>query len=284
MKSTTSLLLSAAVCLSLSSITAQAHEDHAAHKKIKPQAPTSLQYDFQYRTKAEKVRDKYRHPKRTLKFFGVKPTDTVVEIWPGSGWYTQILAPALKGSGQYVAAHWPKDSTVGFFQKSRAKFDVKFTDHPERYGDISVVGFEPPKHNILAPDESADVVLTFRNVHNWMSKDYEQDVFKSAYNALKPGGVLGVVEHRAKPNTDRLSMIESGYVTESYVKQLAQNAGFKFVASSEVNANPKDLKNYPAGVWTLPPTLRFKEQNKDKYLKIGESDRMTLKFVKPKKQ
>ena len=282
MKSTTSLLCSAAVCLALTSTSTFAFDNHAEHKKIKPQAPKTLQYDFQYRSAKEKARDKYRHPKQTLHFFGIKPTDNVVEIWPGGGWYTQILAPALKGSGQYIAAHWPKDSSIGFFTKNRAKFDVKFTDHPERYGDISVTGFEPPMHNVLAPDESADVVLTFRNVHNWMSKGYEQDVFNAAYKALRPGGVLGVVEHRAKPDTDRLSMIESGYVTEDYVKDLAQRAGFKFAGSSEINANAKDLKNYPAGVWTLPPTLSFKEQDKAKYLKIGESDRMTLKFIKSK--
>ena len=283
MKTKTSLLYSAVVCMALGTTAALAHDSHGKHAKVKPEVPTTLQYDFQYRNAKEKARDKYRHPKQTLKFFGVKPTDTVVEIWPGGGWYTQILAPALKGDGQYVAAHWPKDSNVGFFTKYRAKFDVKFTDHPERYGDISVTSFEPPKDTTLAPNESADVVLTFRNVHNWMSKDYEQTVFNSAFKALKPGGVLGVVEHRAKPGTDRLTMIESGYVTEDYVKQLAKKAGFKFAGSSEVNANRKDVKNYPAGVWTLPPTLRLKDQGKDKYLKIGESDRMTLKFVKPKK-
>ncbi len=266
--------------MALGSTTAIAHEKH---EKVELKAPSTLQYDFQYRTNKEMARDTYRHPKETLKFFGVKPTDTVVEIWPGGGWYTQILAPALKGNGQYVAAHWPKDSNVGFFTKYRAKFDVKFTDHPERYGDISVTSFEPPKNTTLAPDESADVVLTFRNVHNWMSKDYEQTVFNSAYKALKPGGVLGVVEHRAKPGTDRLTMIQSGYVTEELVKKLAKNAGFTFTGSSEINANSKDSKSYPAGVWTLPPSLRLKDQNKEKYLKIGESDRMTLKFVKPKK-
>ena len=282
MKSKTTLLYGAVVCMALSASTALAHDSHGKHSKIKPQAPTTLQYDFQYRSDKEKIRDKYRHPKKTLTFFGVKPSDTVVEIWPGGGWYTQILAPALKGSGQYVAAHWPKDSNVGFFKKYRAKFDVKFTDHPERYGEISVTGFEPPKHTSLVPDESADVVLTFRNVHNWMSQNYEQDVFNAAYNALKPGGVLGVVEHRAKIGTDRLTMIESGYVTESYVKKLAQKAGFTFTDSSELNANAKDLRNYPAGVWTLPPTLRLKNEDREQYVKIGESDRMTLKFVKPK--
>ncbi len=281
MKSMTSLLCGAAVCLALGSTNAFADENHTEHKKLKPQEMKTLQYDFQYRSAKEKARDKYRHPKRTLQFFGIKPTDTVVEIWPGGGWYTQILAPALKGSGQYVAAHWPEDSDTGIYKINRAKFDQKFTKHPARYGDISVTGFEPPKHDMLSPDGSADAVLTFRNVHNWMSKGYEQDVFNAAYNALRPGGVLGVVEHRAKPDTDRLSMIESGYVTEDYVRQLARNSGFKFAASSEANANPEDIKNYPAGVWTLPPILSLKEQDKDKYLKIGESDRMTLKFVKP---
>ncbi|WP_133406368.1 class I SAM-dependent methyltransferase [Parashewanella tropica] len=273
------VILTGMLGLSGVSVSAYAHDDHKQAKQM----PTTLQYDDQYRTAKEKARDKYRHPKATLDFFGVKPSDTVVEIWPGGGWYSNILAPALKGSGEFIAAHFPTDSARKYYRTSRAKYDVKFKDHPERYGYISVTDFMPPAHSVMAPDESADVVLTFRNVHNWIANDNEVQVFTAAYKALKPGGILGVVEHRAKPNTTREEMIESGYVTEKFVKDLAEKTGFKLIASSEVNANPKDTKDYPAGVWTLPPSLKFKEQNKDKYLAIGESDRMTLKFIKPKK-
>ncbi|RLV59843.1 methyltransferase [Parashewanella curva] len=272
------VILTGMLGLSGVSATAYGYDNHEQAK----QGPTTLQYDYQYRTAKEKARDKYRHPKATLDFFGIKPTDTVIEIWPGGGWYSNILAPALKGSGEFIAAHFPSDSAVKYYRTSRAKYDVKFKDHPERYGLISVTSFMPPAHPVMAPAESADVVLTFRNVHNWIANDNEIEVFKAAYNALKPGGTFGVVEHRAKPDATRLEMIESGYVTEKFVKELAQKTGFKLVASSEVNANPKDTKNYPSGVWTLPPRLRLGDQNKAKYLAIGESDRMTLKFIKPK--
>ncbi|RJY10617.1 methyltransferase [Parashewanella spongiae] len=240
-----------------------------------------LKYDFQYRSDKEQARDKYRHPKETLSFFEVNPTDTVVEIWPGGGWYTQVLATALKNQGHYVAAHWPKDSKVNFFKVHRAKFDQKFTANVQRYGEFSVSNFEPPMNPNMAPEETADVVLTFRNVHNWMGKNLEADVFAAAYRALRPGGIFGVVEHRANAGTSRLEMIKSGYVTEEFVRQQAIKAGFTFVGSSEINANAKDTKDYPSGVWTLPPTLRLKSIDKDKYLAIGESDRMTLKFRKP---
>ncbi|MGB0894879.1 MAG: class I SAM-dependent methyltransferase [Parashewanella sp.] len=266
----TSTLLTIAVSISSLSFVANATDTES-----------KLSYSNQYRSEKEVARDKYRHPKQTLQFFGVQPSDTVVEIWPGGGWYTQILAPALKGKGEFIAAHWPKDSNVRFFKVNRAKFDQKFTLHPERYGEISVTDFAPPSHLQMAPSGSADVVLTFRNVHNWMKRNQEQTVFNSAYKALKPGGIFGVVEHRAKPGTDRLTMIESGYVTEEYVKQLAAKAGFKLVDSSEINANARDTKSYPSGVWTLPPSLRLGDLDRAKYLAIGESDRMTLKFKKP---
>ncbi|MBE8168617.1 MAG: class I SAM-dependent methyltransferase [Shewanella sp.] len=267
--------MTAAVCVtaqfaSISSVTAAERANAAP-----------LKFDFQYRSDKEQARDKYRHPKKTLSFFEVDATDTIVEIWPGGGWYTQVLAPALKNQGHYIAAHWPKDSKVNFFKVNRAKFDQKFTANIQRYGELSVSNIEPPMNPNMAPEEAADVVLTFRNVHNWIGKNIEEDVFAAAFRALKPGGVFGVVEHRANPGTSRREMIESGYVTEEFVRQQAAKAGFVFEESSEINANAKDTKDYPAGVWTLPPTLRLKDLNKGKYLAIGESDRMTLKFRKP---
>lgn len=226
-------------------------------------------------------RNAARHPLETLTFFGIKPSMTVVEIWPGSGWYTEILAPYLKENGSLYAAHFPKDSNVKFFRIYREKFEQKLAAQPALYQNVTLTEFSPNAMSVISPENSADMVLTFRNVHNWMSAGGEKLAFLSFYRALKPGGILGVVEHRAKPGTSIEAMKASGYVTEEYVIQLAEAAGFKLLARSEINANPKDSADHPKGVWTLPPTLRLKEENKDKYLAIGESDRMTLKFIKP---
>jgi predicted methyltransferase len=227
------------------------------------------------------TRDKYRNPNETLAFFEIKPQHTVVEIWPGGGWYAEILAPYLKDKGLYYAAHFNQSSEIGFFQKMRAKFNNKMKQSPDQYSKVITTDFEPPKHTNIAPSHSADRVLTFRNVHNWMRNGSEQAAFDSFFTTLKPDGILGVVEHRATEDFNLKKMIDSGYVTESYVKLLAKKAGFEFIDASEVNANPLDSKNHPKGVWTLPPSLRLGDTKKDNYLKIGESDRMTLKFRKP---
>jgi len=239
-----------------------------------------------YYTHAERTtsfiqRDAYRHPNQTLSFFGIKKEHTVVEIWPGAGWYTEILAPYLKDSGKYYAAHFPKDSDISFFTRMRDKFDQKLTDSPTLYQNVTTTDFQPPNSVGIAPASSADRVLTFRNVHNWMRNNSEQAAFNSFYKALKPGGILGVVEHRAPDTFSIKDMIKTGYVSESYVKGLAKKSGFIFDASSEINANLKDTKLHPEGVWTLPPSLRLGETNKTTYLNIGESDRMTLRFKKP---
>ena len=229
--------------------------------------------------KAEnRARDKYRHPAETLAFFGVEPDQTVVELWPGGGWYSEILAPYLQDAGTLYLAHFatnsPREYRRKAVEKTRQWIDQSGYDH------ASLTSLSKGSYNI-APPESVDTVLTFRNLHNWLAADYMQQVFDAAYRALKPGGVLGVVEHRAKPGTDLETMKKSGYVTEKLAIAVAQSAGFEPVESSEINANPKDSADHPAGVWTLPPSLRLKDQDKDKYLAIGESDRMTLKFVKP---
>ena len=162
----------------------------------------------------------------------------------------------------------------------RAKFENKVQNKPEVYSETILTSFEPPAVVGIAPEGTADRVLTFRNVHNWMRNDSEQAAFDAFFKALKPGGILGVVEHRAPESFNLQQMVDSGYVSEGYVKKLAQRAGFEFVASSEINANAKDNKNHPNGVWSLPPTLRGDEADQDKYVAIGESDRMTLKFRK----
>lgn len=236
------------------------------------------------RTEAFKARDVYRHPQETLAFFDVQPDMTVVEIWPGGGWYTEILAPYLKEKGQYIAAGFAINDTAPAYQaRGATKFLEKLAADPAQYGNVGVTTLGPPDAWTIAPANSADRVLTFRNVHNWIDGGYAPQVFAAMFAALKPGGVLGVVEHRAAPGTDLAKMKESGYVTEDEVKRLATEAGFVFESSSEINANPKDTKDYPKGVWTLPPRLAEGEKDKEKYLAIGESDRMTFRFVKPKK-
>jgi predicted methyltransferase len=238
-----------------------------------------------WRIDKEKARDQFRHPVETLSFFGVKGSDTVVELWPGGGWYTAILGPYLKaGGGKFYAAHMDPAAAGSVVATYRAAF----VDRPEVYGDIELTTLSKSSSGI-APDGSADVVLTFRNVHNWMAGGYADKVFADAFRALKPGGVLGVEEHRLPSARDQDLAARSGYVHESYVIQLAQNAGFVFEESSEINANKKDTADHPLGVWMLPPNLRAPapgsaeaaSYDPEKYKAIGESDRMTLRFRKP---
>jgi|SRR5690606_33261473 len=233
------------------------------------------------RSEASRARDIFRHPGETLAFFRVEPTMTVVEIWPGSGWYTEILAPLLKDEGQLFGAHFPANTPVAYFNKVRDAFVAKLEADPGSYGAVEVVEFSPGKGVLEVPDGSADRVLTFRNVHNWLRDNSEQQAFELFFKALKPGGMLGVVEHRAPPGKDRQWMLDKGYMTEASVIALAEAAGFVLVARSEINANPKDSADHPAGVWSLPPTLRLGDTGRDTYLAIGESDRMTLLFSKP---
>ena len=227
------------------------------------------------RTPAFKVRDRYRHPLQGLEFFALKPDMSVVEIWPSGGWWTEILAPYLHAQGTYYAALEQSSEDATFRDKLAAA--------PQYYDHVIVTRAGPPDHWQIAPPGSADLVLTFRNVHNWLAGGYEKDMFAAMYRALKPGGVLGLEEHRAAPGTTRADWVKTGYVSEDYVIGLAREAGFRLVAKSEINANPKDSKNSPKGVWTLPPTLAMGQKDRAKYLAIGESDRMTLKFVKPRR-
>jgi predicted methyltransferase len=229
--------------------------------------------DSKSRPAEESARDKYRHPMETLTFFGIKPNMTVVEIWPGGGWYTDILAPYLHDDGKlYVAV--AKGENADEYKK-------KLADDPARFGKVIVTHLDPPDQMKIAPTGSADLVLTFRNVHNWMRGGNAEAVFKAMYTALKPGGTLGVVEHRGDSSKPQDPKAASGYVREDHVIKLAEEAGFILTGKSDLNANPNDTKDYPKGVWTLPPSLRLGDTDKAKYLAIGESDRMTLKFLKP---
>ncbi len=235
-----------------------------------------------HRSAEHKARDIYRHPEKTLEFFDLQPNMTVVEIWPGGqAWYTEILAPYLKDHGKLYAAHFDENSTVPYFVKSLTKFKQKIAAALEVYGKVITTTLETSGQLKIAPDNSADRILTFRNVHNWMKSGRTEHVFKSMHQALKPGGMLGVVEHRNPAGTKQDPAALSGYVTEAYVIQLAEQVGFKLVAKSEINANPKDTHIHPKGVWSLPPSLKGGETNKTNFSAIGESDRMTLKFIKP---
>ncbi len=230
------------------------------------------------RTPANVQRDRYRNPAATLDFFDVKPTSTVVEIFPGGGWYSEIIAPyVINGGGTYYAA--APDRGLNGFRKLTAT-------NAALYGKARTATFPVREAGeIGVPAGTADVVVTFRNVHNWMmgDKPYADLAFKQMYAMLKPGGVLGVEEHRLGEKADISLEKKSGYVKTSSVRRMAEAAGFRFVGSSEINANPRDTKDYEKGVWTLPPTYTLQDVDRAKYAAIGESDRMTLKFVKPKR-
>jgi predicted methyltransferase len=237
--------------------------------------PLQKAINNEFRDVKNASRDFHRNPYETLSFFELEPFMTVVELSPGSGWYTEILASYLQNSGTLIAAHFNKNSTNNYLKTSRLNFEKKIISDPA-YNKVKIVDLTSK----LSEPESVDAVLTFRNLHNWFGPMMDK-VFLNTFTALKSGGIFGVVEHRAKSGTPMKEMKESGYVTEEYAIEIAKKHGFKLISRSEINANPKDTKNHPKGVWTLPPSFRLKEKNKDKYAAIGESDRMTLLFKKP---
>jgi predicted methyltransferase len=271
------LVLTATACAPLESVSSDASGSPGAHRAALAEAiaaPT--------RTASNVARDRYRHPQDTLAFFGVRPSDTVVEIWPGGGWYTEILAPyAGRGGGTYYA--------VGLNDAQLAGVRRMMGADPALYGHIRTAvfpAFEAGAQRV--PDGAADIVLTFRNVHNWrmgyqrQGVDYSAEAFAQMYRMLRPGGTLGVVDHRLPESASDQRERSSGYIKVSTVRRLAEAAGFRFAGASEINANPRDTADWPEGVWTLPPTLRLGDRDRDRYLAIGESDRMTLRFVRPR--
>jgi predicted methyltransferase len=237
--------------------------------------------DDPQRPEKQRARDVYRHPYETLAFFGLRDDANVVELWAGGGYYTSILAPLLRERGQLTVTHFdptgdPKSEDTEEAREILAVLDRK----PEIFGRVARQPIRADSFS-FGKDASADFVLTFRNVHNWIESGYAAGVFTAAARVLKSGGILGVEEHRGKPGMTEQQIKDTGYVPEDVVIGLAEHAGLALVARSEINANPKDTKDYPKGVWSLPPTFAEKDVNRDRYATIGESDRMTLAFRKP---
>jgi len=232
----------------------------------------------EHRSAANKARDAWRHPYETLTFFGIKPNMTVVELVPSGGWYTEILAPYLRDKGKLIGA----GQAIAPDKRYGMAFKKKLDSNPALYDKVVPAVFEPPATIQIAAPNSVDMVLTFRNLHNWVGNGDEalKTTFKEIHKVLRPGGVLGIVDHRLPASMKQDEKASSGYVHEAWVIKTVESAGFKLAAKSEINANPKDTANHEKGVWTLPPVLANKDTDREKYMAIGESDRMTLKFVK----
>lgn len=232
------------------------------------------------RTAADRSRDPYQHPKATLLFFGIRTNTRVLQVWPESGWYTKILAPLVRAKGRYFAAVIAPDPGSRFLQVRRTDYDRLLASRPDLYSGVKVLTF-PLDGNDVVPAGSVDMVLSFRDLHEWMALGDAQQALATIYRALRRGGVFGVVDNRGNPAVPQDPQAKNGYVRQDYAIRMIEAAGFRLVATSELNANPKDTKNYPAGVWTLPPDYRLGNIDRAKYEAIGESDRFTLKFVKP---
>lgn len=242
--------------------------------------------DSDFRSEKNRQRNQYRNPAETLDFFGIKPDMNVLELWPVKGWYTEILGPYLADSGSLTVANFSKlyadkDRRKAFWSKIAVEYKRRLIQHSDYLGPIKEIEFDPELNPTFGEPETFDMVLEFRSAHVWDKDGYLNQVFQEVFSVLKPGGIFGVVEHRADSFSEISSHAMDGYMDENYLISVAQKIGFELEARSGINANPKDLKNYPRGVFCLPPVLAMGERDKEMYLQIGESDRMTLKFVKP---
>ena len=233
-----------------------------------------------YREAKNVTRDIYRHPKETLMVFGLEQNMKVLEILPGRGWYTEILAPLLQDSGELTVASFSDTHPSKYLRNVHIDFMKKMNADADTYGKVKTVEFNKSGYLADIADNSLDMVVTFRNTHNWIRFGGIEEIYAAFNRVLKPGGILGVVQHRADKGGDAKITAEKGYVPESYLINLVEDAGFELVKKSEVNTNLADSKDYPEGVWSLPPTYREKDKDRDRYTAIGESDRMTLKFIK----
>lgn len=233
------------------------------------------------RPQADRDRDIWRHPRQTLMFFGLRSNMTVVELDPGTGWYLQVLAPLLRERGRYIAALPPVSPQQRGAMRERERLEAVIASRPQVLDRIQRAPFDPGVSPI-APDNSVDLIVTFRSLHNWMGQDKAAAVFADVFRALKPGGVLGIVEHRGNPQQPQDPKARSGYVSEATAMRLIESAGFRLIATSEINANPRDTKDHPRGVWNLPPTLIDGDKDRARYMAIGETDRFTFKFIKPR--
>lgn len=267
-------------------VAAEPEPDTASEKPAFPDLASALA--GAHRDAEHQARDVARHPSETLAFFGVERSMTVVELWPGGGWYTEILGPFLRDEGTFIVTNWPSEHER--YGKWAKAFEEKVGAAPEIFGDLTIVTapIAPEETFVLAPEGSVDVVLTFRNSHGWFNNGQTEQIYSAAFKALAPGGIFGIVQHRAPEGANAEESSKTGYLPEALVIEHAQKVGFELVESSAINANPKDTKDYASGVWTLPPNFAGPEkdveqsaEDKAKYTEIGESDRMTLKFRKP---
>lgn len=237
--------------------------------------------DGSHRSAEHRARNQYRHPAETLAFFGIRDDMTVAEISPGGGgWYTEILAPFLRENGVLYVGNYDPAAQEKYYQRNARIFSEKLVAKPELYDRVRITVFDPPKKLDAAPAGSADMVVTFRNFHNWIGDGDAAAAIAGMHKMLKPGGVLGVVQHRERPEVEQDPQADSGYVREDFLIEIIESAGFELAASSEINANPRDTKDHQEGVWTLPPNFDLGDVDREKYAAIGESDRMTLKFIK----
>jgi predicted methyltransferase len=269
--------------LTLLTACSSAPESHKAAENSPIASSITAASEGTHRSTDNIARNKYRHPTQTLEFFGLSDDMTVVEIHPGGLWYTEVLAPVLKDNGKLIVAGHDIsiEGQPDYRYRQQASMEKRFSDQADIFGAVEIAIFSPPNSIALGEPQSADMVVTFRNFHGWIRDGVASVNMKAFYDVLKPGGVLGVVQHRSDKPEPLASGKISGYVSEEKMIELAEAAGFVLEARSEVNANPKDSHQHPAGVWTLPPSLRLGDENREQYFNIGESDRMTMRFRKP---
>lgn len=263
------------------SVPVMAPVNEAVIETVEAEARLAAIIAGEHRSETDRARDRYRNPAATLAFFGLRPDMTVVEVWPGGGWYTEIIAPFVRDEGQYYGAHFDPEAEREFARNAALAFREKLSADPDLYGNAQVTVLACPDKLDIAPEGSADLVVAFRSLHNWMGAGCVEEVLSGIHRALKPGGTFGLVGHSSRSEAPQDAAGPGGYVREDYAIELVESAGFELVATSDVNANPQDPTDHERGVWTLPPMFALGDENREQYAEIGESHRFTLKFRKP---